>query len=36
MPGPALVERSNQTENESKPVVPDGIGRFVRDTFTAQ
>lgn len=33
MPGPAFVERSNQTENQNKPVVPDGIGRFVRDTL---
>lgn len=36
MPDSALVERSNAIENQIKPVVPDGIGRFVRDTFIAQ
>ena len=33
MPDSALVERSNQIEIQSGPVLPDGIGRSVRDTL---
>ena len=33
MPDSALMEPSNKIENQSGPVLPDGIGRFVRDTL---
>ena len=33
MPDSALMEPSNKIENQSGPVLPDGIGRFVRDNL---
>ena len=33
MPDSALMEPSNRIEDQSGPVLPDGIGRFVRDTL---